>query len=349
LSNGRVKKDFVLGPRFLIAVATVAVFCGVAVIYQGVVAHPGYLFYFFLPIAAVAVVLGRLTGTVMAFVAIGVNLVPATWLGLDGLAAFGATGGERAGVFIVWAVFLLATAYVVGLISERGGSLSLMQGLGGRAIRAVEMERRRTGQDIHDGIAQYAAAAFIETEVLADMTAERDPELHQQVKRVKHSLSLLVVEARSMINDLRPPALGPEEFEPTMSKLTRDFQVRTGIVTDLELEGDFSLHTDSVRICLYRTLQEALANADRHSGASAIRIWAKASKGSADLIVSDNGRGFSTEDSTATGPAGHHGLFGMRERADYLGGRLAIKSTPDLGTTVVLHVPKYEGASHAWV
>ena len=80
-------------------------------------------------------------------------------------------------MLVIWAVFLLAMAWVVGWVSERGGSLSLTQGLGGRAIRAIEEERRRTGQDIHDGIAQYAAAAYIEAEVLGEVAAGSSPEV----------------------------------------------------------------------------------------------------------------------------------------------------------------------------
>jgi signal transduction histidine kinase len=330
------------------AVSIAAIALGAGIIYFRSVSQPSYLFFFFLPVAAVAVVLGRVAGVIIALVAISVTLLPSIWLGMDSLLTLIGSDGERQAILAIWAVFLLATAYLVGWVSERGGSLSLMQGLGGRAIGAVELERRRTGQDIHDGIAQYAAAAFIETEVLAGMTAEANPELRGQVERVKLSLALLVDEARSMVGNLRPPALGPGEFDKSFSKLVQGFMDRTGILADFELEGDFSAHTDSVRICLYRTVQEALANVERHSGASAVRIWAKASRTSTDLIISDNGRGFSAGAQSLGDGAGRFGLSGMRDRAGYLGGRLTVKSAEGEGTTVLLHIPKYEGGNRAW-
>jgi len=210
------------------------------------------------------------------------------------------------------------------------------------------LERRRTGQDIHDGIAQYAAAAFIETQLLSDLAAGGDPEVHKQVEKVKHSLALLIDEARSMVGQLRPPALGPVEFDASLFKLVQNFRDRTGISTDLELEGGFAAHTDSARICVYRTLQEALTNVEHHSAATAVHVWAKASKSGVDLIVRDNGKGFTPNNEDSVQTPARFGLSGMRERAGYLGGRLTVKSGDGEGTTIVLHIPKYEGNRRGW-
>ena len=344
-----VTRDYSVGPRFLLLVSVVAVAVGVAMMYTQSVSVPSYLlFFFFLPVASVSVVLGSFVGLAVAVLAVAGTLAPSIWLGLDVMLGDFVGSGEGQAVVSTWAVFLLATAYLVGWVSEHGGSLSLTQGLGGKAIRAIEVERRRTGQDIHDGIAQYAAAAFLETEVLAGLTLDADPHLHKQAEKVKHSLGLLIDEARSMVGTLRPPALGPVEFDASLFKLVQNFRDGSGISADLELEGQFASHTDSARICLYRTLQEALANVERHSGANAVRIWAKASKGSVDLIVSDNGKGFPLDvEESERGPA-RFGLSGMRERAGYLGGRLTIKSEAGVGTTIVLHIPKYEGNRRGW-
>jgi signal transduction histidine kinase len=323
----------------------VAIALGVVLIYAREGSHPSYLFFFFLPIAVVSVILGKTIGLVVALVTIAATLVPSVWLGVDVLVATPDSPGETWVILITWAVFLMATAYLVGWVSERGGSLSFAQGVGGQAVRAIELERKRTGQDIHDGIAQYAAAAFIETEVLADMTAEADPRTHMQVERVKQSLGMLVTEARAMIGNLRPPALGPADFAETFSALVRSFQARTGIGSDLELEGDFGLQTDSARISVYRIAQEALTNVERHSGATMVRMWARGGKGGVDLIVSDNGQGFDT-DGTPAGEGDHYGLSGMRERAEYLGGKLTIKSSPGEGTSVILHIPRYRGGGN---
>ncbi len=343
------ERQYGLGPRVLFFVSLGAVAVGVSIIYTQSISAPSYLFlFFFLPVAGAAVVLGSLAGLLVSALAVVATLIPSIWLGLDMiLSDIGASGGREA-VMATWAMFLVVTAFLVGFVSERGGSLSLTQGLGSKAVGAIERERRRTGQDIHDGIAQYAAAAFLETEVLAGLTTEADPRLHQQVEKVKHSLALLIDEARSMVGTLRPPALGPVEFDANLFKLVRNFRERTGIGADLELEGAFASHTDSARICVYRTLQEALTNVERHAEATAVRIWAKAGKGSVDLVVIDNGKGFFVKDEEDEDWPEHFGLSGMRDRAGYLGGRLDIRSNAGEGTTIFLHIPKYEGNRRAW-
>lgn len=324
----------------LIAATAGAIAMGVVLIYGREGSQPGYLFFFFLPIAAVSVVLGKRVGLIMALLTAFATLLPTVWLGLDDVIGEAEMAGEGPVIVFTWAVFLVAMAYLVGWVSERGGSLALSQGLGGQAIRAIELERKRTGQDIHDGIAQYAAAAYIETEVLADMTAEADPQVRGQVERIKQSLGMLVAEARAMIGNLRPPALDPDDFNASLSALVESLQKRTEIRCDLELEGDFGLQTDSARICVYRVVQEALANIEQHSGATAVRVWARAGKGGVDLIVRDNGNGFDPEAISAL-EGEHFGLSGMRDRAEYLGGRLTTRSAPGEGTSIILHIPKY--------
>jgi signal transduction histidine kinase len=333
------------GPRALVVVTAAIILLCIALIYIRDGSHPSYLFFFFLPVAAAAVVLGAWVGVIMAGLSVVGTLLPSLWVGLSPVLS-GFPEGETSAILVVWAVFLLAMAAVVGWVSERGGSVTLTQGLGGRAIRAIEEERRRTGQDIHDGIAQYAAAAYIEAELLGEVTSGSSPEVREQVARVKRSLGLLVSEARAMAGSLRPPDVGPEEFAQNFTRLVEGFGTHTGVSADLELEGDFRSLTDPILICLYRTTQEALRNVERHAEATSVRVWARAGRGGADLIVKDNGKGFDPENVKDDGAIRHLGLSGMRERAGYIGGRLEIHSAPREGTSVVMHIPSYQDRRH---
>ena len=338
-------RSFRAGPLTLIAAMASAIVLGAVGVYYYRGDPANLLYFFYIPVAAAGVVLGKRMGICLASFAVAAVAVAAAWRGFRSVAFADVQTTEKMVTLVLWAVFLLAMAWLVGWVSERGGSLSLTQGLGARTISAIEKERRRTGQDIHDGIAQYAAAAFIETEVLGAMAVKTGPEVQTQVERVRQPLGHLVKEARAMVGNLRPPALGPGEFLSTFTELVESFQSRTGIESQLELEGDFTVHSDSMRICIYRTTQEALTNVERHSEATKVRVRARSSKGGVDLIVRDNGKGFTPEDhedGNGSGNGnGHYGLRGMEERAGYLGGRLVIRSAPGQGASVVVHVPAY--------
>jgi signal transduction histidine kinase len=84
----------------------------------------------------------------------------------------------------------------------------------------------------------------------------------------------------------------------------------------------------------YRIAQEALHNALRHAAPSLVTVAVRAGEGSLVLEVTDDGRGFD-----AQAPTRQFGLASMRERARTVGGRLNVRSTPGVGTTVRLEVP----------
>ena len=92
---------------------------------------------------------------------------------------------------------------------------------------------------------------------------------------------------------------------------------------------------------VYRTAQEALQNAAKHAGARSVRVRLHRQKDRVVLEVSDDGTGLTWPPPAGIGPAGPtgFGLSGMRERAELLGGRLELTSTPGRGTVVRLAIP----------
>jgi len=91
----------------------------------------------------------------------------------------------------------------------------------------------------------------------------------------------------------------------------------------------------SAGVHIYRVLQEALNNVSRHSGASDAWIRLKFSPDSLELEVEDHGTGFVTEKIQRG-----IGLVAMRERAELIGGTLAISPRPQGGTAVRLRIPR---------
>jgi signal transduction histidine kinase len=88
-----------------------------------------------------------------------------------------------------------------------------------------------------------------------------------------------------------------------------------------------------VRLELLRIAREALRNAVRHAGATAIRAELHYADDALHLVIGDNGSGFNVEERLAS--EGHHwGLLGMRERASRIGAQFDIRSRAGAGTAV---------------
>ena len=106
------------------------------------------------------------------------------------------------------------------------------------------------------------------------------------------------------------------------------------------LAHDSQLLPETVRLVLFRVLQEALANIVRHAEASQVNIRFSFDAEEAQLEIADNGKGFTVPESWLDLlHAGHYGLVGMAERVSAAGGTLEIESAPGSSTTIRVVVP----------
>jgi signal transduction histidine kinase len=123
-----------------------------------------------------------------------------------------------------------------------------------------------------------------------------------------------------------------------LSEYVTMFKEREGIDVTFSVEGERPLSPDVERE-LFRIAQEALNNVGKHSQATSVRVELGFSPGFVCLTVEDNGGGFDLEQPKAGGL----GLTSMRERAERLGGQLAIESAPGEGARVTIELPREEG------
>jgi signal transduction histidine kinase len=191
----------------------------------------------------------------------------------------------------------------------------------------AEAERGRIARELHDRIAQSLAYVTFELERLRDLPGEKTDEidnLHDIVRDVMQEL-------RETIYQLRANVSEDTELTEVAAAFLARFEERTGITTTWTPETSRRLPF-RVEQELWRIVQEALANVDRHSGATQVVVrWAVDVEG-ARLEVSDNGKGFDP----GRVEGGHYGLVGMRERAEAIGARLQIVSRRGRGTSVVV-------------
>jgi signal transduction histidine kinase len=196
---------------------------------------------------------------------------------------------------------------------------------------SVLSERNRLALELHDVVSQKLFSLVLTAEAAATQL-ERDPQAARaQIERLGVLAREALDELRSLILGLRPPAIERDGLAGTLRKevdmLGRVHGVHVALV------GDASSGQPERDLAILRIVQEALANALRHSRAEHITVRL----GPRAIEIVDDGVGFDPRRSDMR--SRHLGLTSMEERAGELGGRLEIRSSPGAGTTVRLEVP----------
>ena len=202
-------------------------------------------------------------------------------------------------------------------------------------LRASEAERARLARDLHDGPAQHFANAVFETYYLQRLLARDPAAAAQGLAQLRDSLQQGVAEIRRCLFDLRLPAVEEVGLVALLRSYLPDYEGQFGVAVEAILPDEEPPVSADQSIAIFRILQEALTNARKHSGAQQIRVALQHQDNELNLIVEDDGRGF-TRDRL---PAGRYGLLGMQERAQLAHGRLEVDSRPGHGARIVLHVP----------
>ena len=212
-----------------------------------------------------------------------------------------------------------------------------LQAFGAGALKAAEDERQRIARELHDDTAQRLAGLMLLLKVAGQI--EDREERGQRLEQIREEIADAAEAVRRIARGLRPPALDEMGLVAAIDSLVRS--LRRGISPDIELvverAGERRLDPDA-ELALYRIVQEALANAVRHAGASRIRVSFKAGDESVSAEVDDDGRGLAADRGDGDGVHGM-GLVGMRERARHAGGVLEIDSEPGRGTRVRVELP----------
>lgn len=194
---------------------------------------------------------------------------------------------------------------------------------------AVVEERSRLSREIHDGLGASLSALIIQSEYLLQFA--QDDALRGEILELKGTAEESMEELRRALQMMR------EDFELArgLSDHLRNFRERTQLDVTFESHGTpYPLPPDT-QLAVFRILQECLANAAKHAAAQRIQVRMAYAPGRVDLSVSDDGRGFATENTRH----GHYGLRNMHERAVKLGADLILDSAPGKGTRIHLSIP----------
>jgi two-component system, NarL family, sensor histidine kinase UhpB len=211
-----------------------------------------------------------------------------------------------------------------------------------RALNATEEERKRIARELHDGTAQTLAALRVQLRIARSVDDARTRTT--LLERISADLGEATEEVRRIAQGLRPPALDLLGLAPAIESCARQTSVAAGLALDAELAPVEGLLSPEAELALYRIVQEAVSNVARHSGAGTLRVRLSYSGRFVTATVEDDGRGFAVAEEMSSGGLG---LFGMQERAGYVGGTVEIDSEPGRGTRVRAIIPVLETARYA--
>jgi signal transduction histidine kinase len=216
------------------------------------------------------------------------------------------------------------------------------------AMASQEEERRSVARELHDQVGQALTSLLL---VLGALEAEgRGSEEVTIGSQRLHDLKAIVGDTLDGVRDLalglRPCALDDLGLVPAVRRALGTFKSRHSLAVDFHTTGLEGIRLDpDIETGLFRIAQEALTNVAQHAHAQRLSLLLESRAGVVTMIVEDDGDGFEVDTLMLDGPADKRwlGLYGMRERAELLGGKLTVESVPGAGTTVFVEVPLHAG------
>jgi signal transduction histidine kinase len=209
-----------------------------------------------------------------------------------------------------------------------------LQQLSARLLEIEEEGRRRLSRELHDEIGQSLALLQIEISH-AQALLQAPGRLEDRLARARSLAERTVQNIRNISGLLRPALLDDLGLVPALQFQLEEFLRRSGIACEFVEDGVQDELPDAVKTCVYRVVQEALHNCEKHSGARKVRVTVRQLNDSLLAEVEDDGCGFASTAQRSTGL----GLLGMRERSANAGGTLNIDSSPGQGTRIALRIP----------
>ncbi len=208
---------------------------------------------------------------------------------------------------------------------------------GHKLILAQEEERKRIATELHDGITQTIGVLKYQIEGAASRLAEENPDLDLSVfDDVVEEFRSLVDEIRRVSSNFVPSVLEDFGVGVAVEWLCREFtNHHPDVHVHCKTSCDEAETPDLVKITIYRVVQEALNNVNKHASATRVDVSLEATDDVLNLTIVDNGTGLDLQEAQcwSAGQAGL-GLRSMRERVEATGGTFVIESPPGKGVVL---------------
>ncbi len=205
---------------------------------------------------------------------------------------------------------------------------------------AVQEERLRIAQDIHDVVSQSLFGIVYTLDGSLKLLPERPEEVIPELERALRVAEETHNEVRQSILNIWPSQMTAARFTDGLRKYTTDVCRAGDLRLNFHVNGDFERLSPQARRCLYRIAQESLANVAHHAHATQAVISLDVQADQARMTIEDDGRGFDPDTALARDyNREHFGLRGIQERAKVLGGACEIHSQNGGGSSIIVDIP----------
>ena len=236
---------------------------------------------------------------------------------------------RHVGFFLIVALVGCALRTKSDIAADRIALLERSRRLEREIVNISEAERRRIGQDLHDGLCQYLAGLTCGASSLRDDLEKLD--VRAEADTADELVKLLqdaVVQTRDLAHGLVPAEVSRLGLVLALESLAQSVGRMHGVTCSFQFHGGSPIWDEQAAMHLYRIAQEAINNATRHGKARNILVFLEAADHSISLRVLDDGVGVSEPCSEGVG------LKIMRYRARSIGGEVTIERRNGTGTTV---------------
>jgi signal transduction histidine kinase len=217
--------------------------------------------------------------------------------------------------------------------AELVNSRTELQQLSARLVDAQETERRAISRELHDEVGQALGLLLMDAGRLSTQLGPSEEKSQEIVRSIKTVAERTVQTVRSMALLLRPSMLDDLGLVPAVEWYAREMSRRGETEVEVRAENISDDLSDPLKLCVYRMVQEALNNANRHAHAKNVTVELKQSANSINVKIEDDGSGFDPKRTRGMG------LLGMEERVKRLGGTLTIESRPGTRTIIRAELP----------
>lgn len=224
---------------------------------------------------------------------------------------------------------------VADISAQKRAEIALRE-LSSRLVNAQESERKLVSQELHDGIGGKLTAIKYSLEKILSEINQSSSGLAASLNDVLSILHDTIDETQRIYRNLHPSILDDLGLKAAVRSLCREFNEiysHIGIKSQIDIKEE--LLSDSLKILIYRILQETMNNIAKHSHADQVNVSVTQSEKVIVLIVEDNGAGFDLDEIREKEIViKGFGLKNIKERTELFGGTLTVISAPEKGTLI---------------